>query len=77
MRTRLTLPLRFNSEKRALGVIRDNQLSGLGAVVIELATGEASRWRVAIDTEKPNAVCRYLQQNNTPGVEWQRTELSS
>ena len=75
MRTRLTLPLRFNSEKRALGVIRDNQLFGLGAVVVELPDGTASRWRVVIDTEKPDSVCRYLKQNNTPGVDWQRSEL--
>jgi hypothetical protein len=30
MRTRLTLPMRFANEKRALGVIRDNSLFTVG-----------------------------------------------
>lgn len=73
-RTRLTLPMRFNTEKRALGVIRDNGLFTIGAQVIELTGTEGSRFRIIIDTFKPDTVCRYLAQH-MPGVEWQRTEL--
>lgn len=74
MRTRLTLPMRFATEKRATGVIRDNGLFGLGALAVELPeTG--SRWRVVIDTERPDAVARYLSQY-MPGVEWARSELA-
>jgi hypothetical protein len=75
MRTRLTLPMRFNTEKRATGVIRDNSLFGLGALAIELPGTGGSRWRIVIDTERPDTVARYLSQNNTPGIEWARSEL--
>ena len=74
MRYRLTLPARFNSEKRALGFIRDNSLFNIGAQVIELPDG-GSPYRITIDTFKPDAVCRYLSQS-MPGVEWQRSELT-
>lgn len=78
MRTRLTLPLRFNSEKRALGVIRDNGLFSLGAQVIELEEDHGQRWRIVIDCQahRADAVARYLKQGPTPGVDWQRTELA-
>jgi hypothetical protein len=75
MTTRLTLPMRFNSEKRALGAIRDNGLFSMGAVAVELPGTGGGRWRIVIDTGKPDAVARYLSQSMTPGVEWQRSEL--
>ena len=72
MRTRLTLPMRFANERRALGVIRDNSLFPIGAQAIAVdETGLG--WRVIIDTSKPDAVCRYLSQS-MPGVEWQQSE---
>lgn len=73
MRTRLTLPMRFGTEKRALGVIRDNALFPLGAQVVELAGDDSRRWRIVIDTARPDAVQRYLKQNT--GIEWERAEL--
>lgn len=75
MRTRLTLPMRFGTEKRALGVIRDNALFPLGAQVIELPGDDGNRWRIVIDTTRPDAVARYLKQNT--GIDWQRTELTA
>jgi hypothetical protein len=73
MRTRLTLPMRFNTETRALGAIRDNQLFNIGAQHVALDdTGR--NWRVVIDTGKPDAVARYLAQH-MPGVNWHRAEL--
>lgn len=74
MRTRLTLPMRFGSEKRALGFIRDNGLFSIGAQVVAVDTA-GSPYRVIIDTAKPDAVCRYLGQSSMPGVEWARSEL--
>lgn len=76
-RWRLTLPMRFNTEKRALGVIRDNGLFNIGAQVIELYGAAGSPYRIIIDTAKPDAVQRYLSQGPTPGVEWQRTEFTA
>ncbi len=73
MRTRLTLPMRFATEKRALGVIRDNSLFPLGAQVVSVDDSGMS-WRIVIDTAKPDALCRYLGEF-MPGVEWQRSEL--
>jgi hypothetical protein len=67
--TRLTLPLRFRTEKHALGTIRDNSLFTIGAI----ATQSAGRWHVVIDTARPDAVLRYLAQN-MPGVEWTRSD---
>lgn len=74
MRTRLILPMRFGTEKRALGVIRDNSLFPLGAQVVEFDGDDPKRWRIVIDTARPDAVQRYLKQNT--GIEWQRTELA-
>lgn len=74
MRTRLTLPMRFRSEKRALAVIRDNGLFSIGAQVITTDEPD-SPYRVIIDTAKPDAVCRHLGQCMLPGVEWARSEL--
>jgi hypothetical protein len=76
MRTRLTLPMRFASEARANGVIRDNSLFPIGAQAVELPGEEGNRWRVVIDTVKADAVCRYLGQY-MPGVEWARSGLPS
>lgn len=73
MRTRLTLPMRFATERRALGVIRDNSLFTIGAQAISVDESGLA-WRVIIDTGKPDAVQRYLSQN-MPGVEWARSEL--
>lgn len=75
MRTRLMLPMRFATEKRALGVIRDNSLFPLGAQAIELPGDGGSRWRIVIDTVRPDAVARYLRLNSTPGTDWLRMEL--
>lgn len=72
MRTRLTLPMRFASERKALNVIRDTGLFNIGAQAIE--TDGPNGWRVIIDTSKPDAVCRYLSQG-MPGIEWARSEL--
>jgi hypothetical protein len=72
MRTRLTLPMRFANEKRALGVIRDNSLFTIGALAVAV-DGTGLGWRVVIDTGKPDAVCRYLGQY-MPGVEWTRSQ---
>lgn len=74
-RTRLTLPMRFRSEKRALGFIRDNGLFGIGAQVIP-SDEAGSPYRVIIDTAKPDAVCRHLEQQMLPGVVWTRTVLA-
>lgn len=70
MRTRLTLPVRFTSEKAAASVLRANSLYSIGAQAIPAD----NRWYIIIDTAKPDAVCRYLGQH-MPGVEWQRSEL--
>ena len=73
-RTRLTLPARFATERRALGFISDNSLFSIGAQVV--AVDESGLpWRVVIDTGKPDAVCRYLAQSSTPGIEWARSEV--
>ncbi len=74
MRNRLTLPMRFATEGRANGVIRDNSLFSIGAQAIELPGEEGNRWRVVVDTSKPDAVSRYLSQS-MPGVQWERSEL--
>jgi hypothetical protein len=66
--------MRFRSEARANGVIRDNGLFSIGAQAVEVDT-TGSGWRIIIDTAKPDAVQRYLSQNNTPGVTWARSEL--
>jgi len=72
VRTRLTLPMKFANEKRALGVIRDNSLFTIGAQAVAVDdTGLG--WRVIIDTSKTDAVCRYLSQSML-GVEWARSE---
>jgi hypothetical protein len=76
MRTRLTLPMRFTTEKRATGFIRDNGLFGIGAQSLELPGAEGSRWRVIIDTARPDAVASYLSQQLMPGVQWARSELA-
>lgn len=73
MRTRLTLPMKFNTEARANGVIRDNSLFSIGAQAILLPNNAG--WRVIIDTAKPDAVCRYLSQSVMQGIEWQRSDL--
>jgi hypothetical protein len=75
MRTRLTLPMRFGNEKRALGFIRDNCLFNIGAQVLAVDTA-GSPYRVVIDTAKPDALARYLT-NTMPGVEWARSELEA
>lgn len=73
-RTRLTLPMRFRSEQRALATIRDNGLFSIGAQVI--ATDEPdSPYRVVIFTAKPDAVSRHLIQQVLPGVIWERSEV--
>lgn len=73
MRTRLTFPMRFATEKRALAAIADNSLFPLGAQALPVDdTGLG--WRIVIETARPDAVCRYLGQH-MPGIEWQRTEL--
>jgi len=74
MRTRLTLPMRFNTEHKALGLIRDNSLFSIGALAAQV-DDTAKAWRIVIDTAKPDAVCRYLAQH-MPGVEWARSELT-
>lgn len=76
MRTRLTLPMRFTTEKRALGVIRDNGLWNIGAQVVEIPGEGPGRWRIIIDTAKPDVVQRYLSEGPTPGVVWQRSALT-
>ncbi len=73
-RTRLTLPMRFRSERLALNLIRDNGLFSIGAQVVAL-DDSGKQWRIVIDTAKPEAVCRYLAQSSTPGIEWARSEL--
>jgi hypothetical protein len=73
MRTRLTLPMRFASERRALNLIRDNGLFTVGALAID--TDGPNGWRVVIDTSKPDVVCRYLAQSMMPGIEWARSDL--
>lgn len=75
MRARLTHPNRFGTEGRALGFIRDNSLFGIGAIVVpEKPEAPGSRFRVVVDTWKPEAVARYLSEC-MPGVQWQRHEL--
>ena len=72
MRTRLTYPHRFRSERAAIGYIRDEGLFSIGAVAVRVDdTGLG--WRIAIDSARPDAVVRYLGQR-LPGREWQRTE---
>jgi hypothetical protein len=60
------MPLRFRTERNALGAIRDNSLFIIGAIAVEQ---DAGRWHVVIDTRKPDAVLRYLAQNH-PGLVW-------
>lgn len=74
MRTRLTLPMRFASERKALSLIRDNCLFNIGAQAAQVDDGPKG-WRVIIDTSKPDVVCLHLSQNMMPGIEWARSEL--
>lgn len=75
-RTRLTMPLCFRSERQALGVVRDNSLFNIGAQVVEVEDPRL-RWRIVIDTGKPDAVLRYLSQNGamSGGPDWLRSDL--
>ena len=73
MRTRLTFPMRFATEKRALAAIGDNSLFPLGAQAVSI-DGTGLGWRIVIDTAHPDAVCWYLGQH-MPGIEWQRAEV--
>jgi hypothetical protein len=74
MRFRLTMPGRFRSERAALDFIRLNSLFPVGAQCHQVDGIGPGRWRVFIDTGKPDAVQRYLSQSLQAG-EWPRSEL--